>query len=74
MVKILKEKSTDKMGNDCMIYSNVVLLEFSNSHFVVLSTEQAYGGWTDNAISTSEWSFKTRDEAYAKYNQVERTI
>ena len=74
MIKILKEKSTRREGNDCLICSNVALLEFSSSHFVVLSSEQACGGWTDNAIHTSEWSFKSRDEAATKYSQIEKGL
>lgn len=69
-MKILKEKSTERSGNDCWIQSTVVLLEFSDTNLLVVSTEQFLGGWTDNAIATSTWEFKNREEACTKYNQV----
>jgi hypothetical protein len=69
-MKILKEKNVDRDGNDCLIKASIVLLEFSDTNFLVVSTEQFIGGWTDNAIATSTWEFKNRDEAYSKYNQV----
>lgn len=69
-MKVLKEKNTERFGNDCLIKASVVLLEFSDTNFLVVSTEQFIGGWTDNAISTSTWEFKKRNEAYSKYNQV----
>jgi hypothetical protein len=69
-MKILKEKSTERSGNDCWIQATVVLLEFSDTNFLVVSTEQFIGGWTDNAIANSTWEFKNREEAYTKYNQV----
>lgn len=73
-MKILKEKCTEREGNDCLIQASVVLLEFSNTNFLVVSTEQFLGGWTDNDICTNMWEFKNREEAYAKYNQVARGI
>lgn len=69
-MKILKEKNVDRDGNDCLIKASIVLLEFSDTNFLVISTEQFIGGWTDNAIATSTWEFKNRDEAYSKYNQI----
>ena len=69
-MKILKEKRSERSGNDCWINATVVLLEFSDTNFLVVSTEQFLGGWTDNAIATSTWEFKNREEAYTKYNQV----
>lgn len=69
-MKILKEKSTERSGNDCWIQATTVLLEFSDTNFLVVSTEQFISGWTDNAIATSTWEFKNRNEAYSKYNQV----
>jgi hypothetical protein len=69
-MKILKEKNTERSGNDCWIQATVALLEFSDTNFLVVSTEQFLGGWTDNAIATSTWEFKNRDAAYSKYNQV----
>jgi hypothetical protein len=69
-MKILKEKNADRDGNDCLIKASIVLLEFSDTNFLVVSTEQFIGGWTDNDIITSTWEFKNRNEAYSKYNQV----
>ena len=69
-MRILKEKHTERDGNDCLIKASTVLLEFSDTNFLVISTEQFIGGWTDNAITTSTWEFKNRDEAYSKYNQI----
>lgn len=69
-MKILKEKSNERYGNDCLIQASVVLLEFSNTNYLVVSTEQFRGGWTDNDICTSTWTFKNRDEAYSEYNKV----
>lgn len=73
-MKILKEKSIERSGNDCWIQTTVALLEFSDTNFLVVSTEQFIGGWTDNAIATSTWEFKNRNEAYSKYNQVAREM
>ena len=73
-MKILKEKSSERSGNDCWIKATVALLEFSNTNFLVVSTEQFLGGWTDNAIATSTWEFKNREEADTKYDQVARNI
>ena len=69
-MKILKEKNSAHSGNDCWIESSVALLEFSETNYLVVSTKQFLGGWTDNAIATSTWEFKSREEAYTKYNQV----
>lgn len=69
-MKILKEKSTERSGNDCWIQATTVLLEFSDTNFLVVSTEQFIGGWTDNDIITNTWEFKNRNEAYSKYNKV----
>lgn len=74
MVKILKEKSSSREGNDCLISSTVLLLQFSSWHYVVISTEQYYGSWTNHEISTSEWSFQSIEEAYNKYYQIEKTL
>ena len=73
-MKILKEKNSERCGNDCWIIATVALLEFSNTNFLVISTEQFIGGWTDNAIATSTWEFKNREEAYTKYDQVAKNI
>jgi hypothetical protein len=73
-MKVLKEKHTERDGNDCLIKASIVLLEFSDTNFLVVSTEQFIGSWTDNDICTSTWTFKNRDEAYSKYNQVARGI
>lgn len=71
-MKVLKEKHTERSGNDCWIQTSVVLLEFSSTNYLVVSTEQFLGGWTDNDINTSTWSFKHIEEAYSKYNQVSK--
>lgn len=73
-MKILEEKHVEHFGNDCLIKSSTVLLEFSDTNYLVVSTEQFCGGWTDDTITTSTWSFKNRDEAYAKYSQVSKNI
>ena len=74
MIKILKEKHSEQYGNDCLIMSSIVLLEFSRTNYLVISTEQFLGGWTNNDISNSTWAFKHIEDAYAKYNQLERTF
>lgn len=73
-MKILKEKQSDREGNDCLIKASVVLLEFSNTNYMVISTEQFIGGWTDNTIADTTWSFKSIEEAYTKYYQVAKNI
>lgn len=73
-MKILKEKHSERDGNDCLIKASVVLLEFSNTNYMVVSTEQFLGGWTDNDINNSTWSFKNIEEAYSKYFQVVKHI
>lgn len=70
----LESKSVSRYGNDCIITSNIVLLQFSSKHYVVLSSEQALGGWTNNDINTSQWSFKNIEEAFSKYRKLERTL
>lgn len=69
-MKILKETHNERYGNECLIKASVVLLEFSDTNYMVISTEQFIGGWTDNAIADTTWSFKNRDEAIAKYDQI----
>lgn len=69
-MKILKEKHVERTDNECMIYSSVVLLEFTDTNYLVISTEQYCGSWTSNDINTSTWSFKNSEEAYFKYDQV----
>ena len=73
-MKILKEKHSDREDNDCLIKASVVLLEFSNTNYMVISTEQFIGSWTDNAIADTTWSFKSMKEAYTKYYQVAKNI
>ena len=73
-MKVLGEKYIGREGNDCLIYTSVVLLEFTSTHYLVISTEQYCGSWTDNDINTSTWSFNTPEEAYSKYNQVAENI
>lgn len=73
-MKILKEKHSERDGNDCLIKASVVLLEFSRTNYMLVSTEQFIGGWTDNDINNSTWSFKNIEEAYSKYYQVARLI
>jgi hypothetical protein len=73
-MKILKEKHTERYGNDCLIQASVVLLEFSRTNYMVISTEQFVGSWTDNTIADTTWSFKNLEEAYAKYYQIEKNI
>lgn len=73
-MKILKEKHTERTGNECIIFSSVLLIEFTDTNYLIISTEQYCGGWTSNDISTSTWSFKTSEEAYSKYNQVAKNI
>jgi hypothetical protein len=74
MIKILKEKHNERYGNDCLIKSSIALIEFSNTNYLVVSIEQFIGSWTDNDISNSTWSFKHIEDAYAKYDQIERTL
>jgi hypothetical protein len=69
-MQILKEKHTTRDGNDCIIKASVALIEFTDTNYLVVSTEQFLGGWTDNNIHTSTWSYKTFAEAYKKYNQI----
>lgn len=69
-MKVLKELNTERYGNDCLIKASIALLEFSNTNYMVISTEQFIGSWTDNAISTSTWEFKNYDAAYSKYDQI----
>ena len=73
-MKVLKEKHTERDGNDCRIKASVVLLEFSDTNYMVISTEQFIGGWTDNAIADTTWSFKNIEEAHTKYYQVAKNI
>lgn len=73
-MKVLKEKHSNREGNDCLIKASVVLLEFSNTNYMVISTEQFIGGWTDNAIADATWSFKSIEEAYTKYYQAAKNI
>ena len=73
-MRVLKEKHTEREGNECLIYSSVVLLEFTDTNYLVISTEQFCGSWTGDDIYTSTWSFKNPEEAYSKYNQVVNTI
>ena len=70
MVKVLEEKYAERYGNDCLIQSYLVLLEFSTTNYLVVSTEQYLGGWTGNDIANSTWSFKNYEEAFNKYDQV----
>lgn len=72
-MKILKELNTEHYGNDCLIKASVALLEFSNTNYMVISTEQFIGGWTDNTIADTTWSYKNRDEAITKYEQIVRS-
>ena len=74
MIKILKEKHSERYGNDCLIMSSIVLLEFSRTNYLVISTEQFLGSWTNNDINNSSWAFKHIEDAYEKYNQLERTF
>lgn len=69
-MKVLKEVHSEREGNDCLIKASVVLLEFSDTNYMVISTEQFIGGWTDNAIADTTWSYKNKKEAVAKYNQI----
>jgi hypothetical protein len=74
MVKILEEKHAGRYGNDCLMQSSVVLLEFSATNYLVVSTEQYIGGWTNNDIANSTWSFKNYEEASNKYDQVSKHV
>lgn len=69
-MKILKEKHTERSGNECVIFTSVILIELTRTNYLVISSEQYCGGWTNNEINNSTWSFKNVEEAYSKYNQV----
>lgn len=69
-MNILREQHTERYGNECLIKASVVLLEFSDTNYMVISTEQFIGGWTDNAIADTTWSYKDKNEAVVKYNQI----
>lgn len=73
-MKILKEKHTERSGNECVIFTSVLLIEFTRTNYLVISSEQYCGGWTNNEISNSTWSFKNIEEAYSKYDQVSKTF
>lgn len=73
-MKILKEKHSDREGNDCLIKASAALLEFSNTNYMIISTEQFIGSWTDNTIADTTWSFKSIEEAYTKYYQIAKNI
>lgn len=73
-MKILKEKHTERSGNECVIFTSVILIEFTRTNYLVISSEQYCGGWTNNEISNSTWSFKNIEEAYSKYDQVSKTF
>lgn len=72
-MKILKELNTERCGNDCLIKASVALLEFSDTNYMVISTEQFIGGWTDDTITDTTWSYKDKDEAITKYDQIVRS-
>ena len=73
-MKILKEKHTERSGNECVIFTSVTLIEFTRTNYLVISSEQYCGGWTNNEISNSTWAFKCIEEAYSKYDQVAKTF
>lgn len=73
-MKILKEKHTERSGNECVIFTSVLLIEFTRTNYLVISSEQYCGGWTNNEISNSTWAFKNIEEAYSKYDQVSKTF
>lgn len=73
-MKILKEKHTERSGNECVIFTSVILIEFTRTNYLVISSEQYCGGWTNNEISNSTWAFKNIEEAYSKYDQVSKTF
>ena len=73
-MNILKEKHTERYGNECLIKTSVVLLEFSDTNYFIISTEQFLGSWTDNAINNGTWSFKNREDAFNKYSQVAKLV
>ncbi len=73
-MKILKEKHTERSGNECVIFTSVILIEFTKTNYLVISSEQYCGGWTNNEISNSTWAFKNIEEAYSKFDQVSKTF
>ncbi len=73
-MKILKEKHTERSGNECVIFTSVILIEFTRTNYLVISSEQYCGGWTNNEISNSTWAFKNIEEAYSKFDQVSKTF
>lgn len=73
-MKILKEKHTERSGNECVIFTSVLLIEFTRTNYLVISSEQYCGGWTNNEISNSTWAFKNIEEAYSKFDQVAKNI
>ena len=73
-MKILKEKHTERSGNECVIFTSVLLIEFTRTNYLVISSEQYCGGWTNNEISNSTWAFKNIEEAYLKYDQISKTF
>lgn len=73
-MKILKEKHTERSGNECVIFTSVLLIEFTRTNYLVISSEQYCGGWTNNEISNSTWAFKNIEEAYSKFDQVSKTF
>ena len=74
MIKILKEKSASRDGNHCVICSSVVLIEFSDTNYTVVSTEQFCGSGMGYDINTSTWSFMHLHEAEAKFDQLAKLI
>ena len=73
-MEILDNYITWREGNDCLITRAVALIRITYGSFIVTYTEDVFGGWTGNPITTTCESFHEYGEADAYYNKIYKEI
>ena len=71
-MKILKSYEDQYMGNDCMIYEEIALIESSSSYIILKVT--TYKGWMGTEPRYEEYQYSCYSEACEKYDELEKEI
>lgn len=73
-MEILKECKYTREGNDCLITDYVCLIKLNHHLYTVVHTNEVYGSWTGNPITTKSEAFKDYDDALNYMTKLIRKI
>ena len=69
-MELLKDYSTTRVGNDCLIRDYVSLIRMSDDVYSVIHVNSVFGGWTGNPVKSSSEVFPNESSATNYMNEI----